>query len=259
MAEELLQARHDFKKLGKNWTERFLNCHPILQSKYSYTLDQDRFLAQNRDSIQQWFNLYWSIKIKHGILNKDMYNIDENGYMMGIAESSKVVFLKYQKQKFMNQAGNREWATFIEVIGTTGHQLLLFVILKGKKWKDDWYPSDMEKNARISLNENGWADNKLCMEWIKDCFQSVTKSHLWGKYQMLIVDGHASQMANKFIQFTQEHKIRCLYLPANSTCLLQPLDVGVFDLLKRNYKTLLAEKTRFTTYNIDKVDFISLI
>lgn len=29
--------------------------------------------------------------------------------------------------------------------------------------------------------------------------------------------------------------------------------------MKRNYKTLLAEKTRFTTYNIDKADFISLI
>ncbi len=44
-----------------------------------------------------------------------------------------------------------------------------------------------------------------------------------------------------------------------STHLLQPLDVGVFGLLKQNYRTLLAEKTRFTTYNIDKADFISLI
>ncbi len=29
--------------------------------------------------------------------------------------------------------------------------------------------------------------------------------------------------------------------------------------MKQNYNTLLAEKTRFTTYNIDKADFISLI
>ena len=51
----------------------------------------------------------------------------------------------------------------------------------------------------------------------------------------------------------------CLCLPAHSTHLLQPLDVGVFGPLKQNYKTLLAAKTRFTTYNIDKADFISLI
>ena len=76
---------------------------------------------------------------------------------------------------------------------------------------------------------------------------------------MLIVDGHASHMTNEFIKFTQKHKIVCLCLPAHSRHLLQPLDVGVFGSLKRNYKTLLAEKTRFATYNIDKADFISLI
>ncbi len=74
MAEELLQARHNFKELGKNWTKRFLNGHSVLQFKYSCTLDQDRFLAQNHDSIKQWFDLYWSIKAKHGILDEDTYN-----------------------------------------------------------------------------------------------------------------------------------------------------------------------------------------
>ena len=118
MAQELLRAKQDFKELGKNWTEKFLGRHPILQSKYSRTLDQERFLAQNRDSIQEWFDLYRSIKAKHGILDEDTYNMDENGYMMGVAGSSKVVFSKYQKQAFINQAGNREWASLIEAIGT---------------------------------------------------------------------------------------------------------------------------------------------
>ena len=45
--------------------------------------------------------------------------MNENGCMMDIAGSSKVVFSKYQKQAFINQAGNREWASLIEDIGTT--------------------------------------------------------------------------------------------------------------------------------------------
>ena len=53
--------------------------------------------------------------------------------------------------------------------------------------------------------------------------------------------------------------IICLCLPPHLTHLLQPLDVSIFGPLKQNYKKLLAEKTRFITYNIDKVDFISLI
>ena len=97
------------------------------------------------------------------------------------------------------------------------------------------------------------------MKWMRDCFEPTTRAYLRGEYRMLIVDGHASHVSTEFIRFTREHKIICLCLSAHSTHLLQPLDVGVFDPLKQNYKTLLAEKTRFTTYNIDKADFISLI
>ena len=77
--------------------------------------------------------MYWSIKVEYGIFDEDTYSIDENGYMMDIAGSSKVVFSKYHKQAFINQAGNREWASLIEAIGTTGQRLPLFFILKGKK------------------------------------------------------------------------------------------------------------------------------
>ena len=56
--------------------------------------------------------------------------MDKNRYMMDIAGSSKVVFSKYQKQAFMNQARNREWASFIEAIGIIGQRLPIFIILK---------------------------------------------------------------------------------------------------------------------------------
>ena len=76
---------------------------------------------------------------------------------------------------------------------------------------------------------------------------------------MLIVDGHVSHVTNEIIKFTQKYKLVCLCLSAYLMHLLQPLDVSVFGPLESNYKTLLAKKTRFTTYNIDKADFISLI
>ncbi len=84
--------------------------------------------------------------------------------MIDIAKSAKEVFLKYQKQGFINQADNQEWTSLIEAIGTIGRRLLSFVILKGKKWKDNLYPGDMERSDRISIIENGWTDNKLFMK-----------------------------------------------------------------------------------------------
>ncbi len=83
----------------------------VVVTKYRIVWD---FLAQNRDIIQDWFKLYQSIRAEYGIFDKDTYKMDENRYMMGIAGSSKVVFLKYQKPAFINQAENREWASLIE-------------------------------------------------------------------------------------------------------------------------------------------------
>ena len=98
MAKELLQAKQNFKKLGKNWSEKFLSRHPVLHSKYSFRLDHKRFLAQNRNSIQESFDLDLFIKAQHDILHKNTYNMDEFSYMMGIARNSKEVVSKYQKR-----------------------------------------------------------------------------------------------------------------------------------------------------------------
>ncbi len=97
------------------------------------------------------------------------------------------------------------------------------------------------------------------MEWMEECFEPFTRSHFRSEYRLLIVDGHAFQVSTEFITFTRAYKIIYLCLPSDSTHLLQLLDVSVFATLKQNYKKLLYEKTCFSTYNIDKTDFISLI
>ena len=149
--------------------------------------------------------------------------------------------------------------SLIVAISTTDERLPLFAILKGKRWKDDWFTQELELGDHISLGENGWTDNKLYMEWIEECFEPFTRSQLQGEYRLLIVNGHASYVSTKFITFIRAHKIICLCLPTHLAYLLQPLNVSVFGPLKQNYKKLLSEKTRFSTYNIDKTDFISLI
>ncbi len=108
MAHKLLQAKDDYKELGVNWNSGFLERHPALQPKYSRTLDQECYLAEDPEIIQHWFDLYRSIKAEYRILDEDTYNMDENRYILGVGGSSKVVFSKYQKQAFIKQAGNQE-------------------------------------------------------------------------------------------------------------------------------------------------------
>ena len=95
MAIELLRARENHTALGVNWQQHFLNLHSDLQAKHSRTLDQDRLFAENEEIFQHWFDLFLSTKQKHGILDEDIYNMDEKGFMMGVAGSAKVVISKH--------------------------------------------------------------------------------------------------------------------------------------------------------------------
>lgn len=44
--------------------------------------------------------------VKYNILDKDIYNIDKNIYMIDISENIKMIFSKYQNQAFIKQAKN---------------------------------------------------------------------------------------------------------------------------------------------------------
>ena len=117
MAQNLLQAKGNTTKLGRNWVSAFFSHHSGLKSKYSHTLDQKRYLAEDSRIIQDWFAVYALMKAKYDILDEDMYNMDEKNFMMGVVESAKIVLSKYKKQAFVKQCDSREWASFIEFIG----------------------------------------------------------------------------------------------------------------------------------------------
>ena len=155
MAIELLRARGNHTVLGVNWQQYFLHRHPDLQAKYSRTLDQERLFAENEEIFQHWFDLFLSMKEKHGILDEDIYNMDEKGFMMGVAASAKVVISKHEKQAFSAQSGNREWVSLIESICTTGRSLPLFVIFKGVNKQKAGYDALEDIDTEIATSENG--------------------------------------------------------------------------------------------------------
>ena len=246
MAQKLLQAKSDTTKFGRNWGQVFINCHPGLKSRYSRTLNQERYRAEDSKIIQDWFALYASVKAKYGIFDEDTYNIDEKRFMMEVAGSAKVVISKYEKQTFVKQCSSRKWASLIEDIGCR-RRLPMWCIFEGKKYLNEWYNAlEPGQSHQISLSDNGWTDNKLGLDWLQSLFELCTASCLQRTYQLLIIDGHNSHISTKFIKYDQSKKIECLCFPLHTTHLLQPLDVGVFNPLAQSYKKHFEEMTRFT-------------
>jgi hypothetical protein len=60
-----------------------------------------------------------------------------------------------------------------------------------------------------------------------------------------------------FIDYCWEHRIRPFLLPAHNTHVLRPLDVGVFQSLKYNFKKVVRKEIFNGATEISKVDFFS--
>ena len=67
------------------------------------------------------------------------------------------------------------------------------------------------------------------MKWLKETFQPFVKDR---GAVCLTMDNHYTHVSVEAIQYCIDHQIDLLYLPANSTNILQLLGVGYFHVLK---------------------------
>ena len=113
MANQLLRVR-DAPPVGKLWAHNFVKRQPELRTRYSRRYDYQRAKCEDLKIISEWFALMQNVKAKYSIVDDDIYNFDETGFMMGIIFAGMVVTTSDGRSKAkLAQPGNREWATVI--------------------------------------------------------------------------------------------------------------------------------------------------
>ncbi len=246
--------------VGKNWVYNFVQRHPELQSKYNRKYDYQRAKCEDPKIISGWFVRVQQVKTQYGIPDEDIYNFDETGFMMGVISTAKVITGSEKAGRaFFTQPGNREWVTVIECINSCGWATPPLFILEGKVHISTWYKDrDLPYDWAIGVSENGWTNNELGMTWLRTIFNRYTKDRTKGRYRLLILDGHGNHVTSEFEQFCAQNDIIPLCMPAHSSHLLQPLDVGCFSTLKSSYGQEVASSIRLGINHVDKQEFLSL-
>jgi transposase len=118
--------------IGKNWVYRFIQRRPELKGRFTRVYDLQRALCEDPELISKWFTLFKNICDKYGILDSDIWNFDETGFMMGIITPYMVVTKaeRLGKAKAV-QPGNRDWATAIIAASAKGDIIPPYVLVKG--------------------------------------------------------------------------------------------------------------------------------
>jgi DDE superfamily endonuclease/helix-turn-helix, Psq domain len=256
MANRLLADR-DAPPVGPRWASNFVKRHQELTTRFTRRYDYQRALCEDPKLIGDWFKLVRNVVAKYGILEEDFHNFDETGFMMGMISTTMVVTSSERRGRAtLAQPGNREWVSVIQDINSRGQAIPPFIIVAGQYHLADWYEdSALPKDWVISTTDNGWTTNEKAIEWIQH-FEKHTQPRTLGAYRLLIMDGHESHHSIEFELFCKDHKIITLCMPAHSSHILQPLDVGCFGPLKKAYGKEIEGLMRARITHITKADFL---
>ena len=257
MANRLLADR-DASCVGPCWASNFIKRQPQLRTRFTRQYDYQRALCEDPAVIRDWFRLVQNTVAKYGIQESDIWNFDETGFMMGVISSAMVVTTSDGRGKAkMAQPGNREWATVIQGVNAEGWSIPPFIIVAGQYHLSTWYrDSPLPSDWVIGITSNGWTTNELGLKWIKH-FDKHSRSRTKGSKRLLVLDGHESHHSADFEHYCKENNIITLCMPAHSSHLLQPLDVGCFGPLKRAYGKEIENLVRAHINHITKVEFLS--
>ena len=258
MADRLRMDRNA-SHVGPRWAENFVRRHPELTIRFRRRIDYQRAQCEDPEVCSAWFALVRNTIAKYGIQEADIYNFDETGFLMGMLSSAKVVTRSERRGRpRTKQPGNREWVTVIQGVCATGWILPSFIIVKGKYHLLPWYQDgQLPKDWRIHPSENGWTTNEIGFDWLKH-FDRFTKPRTTGVYRLLVLDGHESHHSANFDEYCKANNIIALYMPAHSSHILQPLDVGCFSPLKVSYSKAVEKMMQMQITHITKDDFFPI-
>jgi hypothetical protein len=146
----------------------------------------------------------------------------------------------------------------IQGINTAGWAIPPFLIFAGQYHLSAWYKEeDIPRNWAIAVSNNGWTTNELGVEWLKH-FIKHTDGKVVGTRRLLILDGHESYYSLEFQELCKENNIYTLCMLPHSSHLLQPLDVGCFSPLKREYSRKIEVLIRYRINHITKLEFLPI-
>ena len=238
---------------GRAWFDGFKSRHPSLTIRTPQPLSYNRAACANKETISDFFAKLGGAYGRLNLLSKPMqvFNTDETG-----------VSIVHKVGKVVAEVGRRVWSvtsaergkthTVVTCVSASGFAVPPCLIYPRKRAVPEDYKNGAIPGTLFKNTESGWINHEVYMEWFQ-WFVSVIPP---ARPVLLIEDGHASHISIELIELARANDIYLLCLPAHTTHILQPLDIGVF----KSFKTCFSKAChRYIAKNPGRVITSSVI
>ena len=182
-----------------------------------------------------------------------IYNMDEMCVFFELSHDTTLEIKGKKTIETFSTGKDKERVTLIITAASDGTllpPLLLFKAPKprSKTFKDHPDKEDMEfhdKKTQRLIDESGltalrsysgWNNKRLMKEYFIPYFKTYSVNN-----SLLLLDNHGSHTADSTVKAFEENEIKVINLAPNTTCISQPVDVGVGGVIKGKIKNFFEE------------------
>jgi hypothetical protein len=217
-------------KAGRYWFEGFKKRHPNLTVRMPQPLSYARALNSTKEVVTDFFGKLGSLYGRLNLISKPMqvYNADETGVTIVHKPGKVITELGRRHVYSVTSAERGRTHTVLSCISATGVVLPPCIIYPRKTKVPENFREGAGAGTLFCNSENGWINSEVYLEWFDFFLKSIPPT----RPVILIQDGHASHVSIQLIELARANDVYILCLPAHTTHLLQPLDIGVFKSFK---------------------------
>jgi hypothetical protein len=216
------------------WFGNFMKRWPDLKVKKPRSLELCRAKATSEGAVSSYFAELKTIVEKYDFENapERIYNIDEKGLKQNHTPPCIVGPAGTAPPAITSGKGST--VTVIGCGNALGQQIPPYFIFPGKRMRQELLQGSTP-GADGTVSESGWSNSEIFQNYLSDHFLKYVQGRDADKPVLILYDGHRSHISLTLISWAKEHSIHLFILPAHTSHVLQPLDIGCFGPFERIY------------------------
>lgn len=245
-----------FSKLGQTW---WLNFRKRQEKNITIqpadSVVRGRTLCVRKEAVDQFFRLLATILDAHGLRDKprQILNCNETSFQLGRKKAS---LAKTSSLGYRPAPGLRDHISVLACFSAAGEDIPPFIVYSKAYPGGVCYKTQGPPDALYGWSDSGCINTDLFKKWfLKHLLPRAPKE----RPLLLIFDGHKSPINLEVVEAARKQAVILLCIPSHCSHVLEPLDTGLFALLKRRFAAVAGDgSTLDAHFAVSKKEFTSV-
>ena len=205
-------------KCSEGWFSNFKKRHQLKFVKL-----HGEAASADVTKMNEWLTNRWPV-LRQNYEDHEIWNADETGLLFRALPQR--TFLHREEKLKSGTKKSKEHLTVLFCVSFTGQKRMPFVI--GKSKKPRCFNGLSALPVRYRANKSAWMNASLFGEWLKEWNEELRRK---GEKALLLVDNCMAHSLHEDLEHLQ-----VVFLPPNTTSILQPLDQGIIRAFKAHFR-----------------------